>query len=304
MFNQLPRLRCSHSPIFREVNLFHHAEVLGTIQFNDQVVAMIQKKPIICLGIMVADVVGRPLRTLPAPGRLVLVDKIGLHTGGCAINSAIALAHLGLPAEVIGRIGDDPFGDFLMNALHKYGVGTQGVKRDGEVGTSSTMVMVEPNGERRFIHYIGANARLSLDDVDISMVENASILHVAGTLVMPGIDGEPTAQLLRLARASGVTTFLDTVWDDTGRWMKVLEPCLKHIDYFVPSLPEAQALTRLNDPSDVARALIELGVRTVALKMGVDGCLVMSDDEESIHLPAYKVMVVDATGAGEAELRR
>jgi sugar/nucleoside kinase (ribokinase family) len=261
---------------------------------------MTQHKPIICLGILVADIVGRPLRAVPDPGRLVLVDEMSLHTGGCAINAATALARLGLPVEVIGKIGSDSFGDFVLNALTERSIGTRGIKRDKEVGTSATMVMVAPDGERRFVHYIGANAHLTLEDIDLSMVEAGSILHIAGSLVMPGIDGQPTAKLLRHARAAGVTTFLDTVWDDTGRWMDILASCLPHIDYFVPSLPEGQALTGLDDPAEVARALLACGVRTVGLKMGVDGCLVMSGEGQVIRLQAFQVDVVDATGAGDA----
>jgi len=261
---------------------------------------MTRNKPIICLGILVADIVGRPLRAVPDPGRLVLVDEMSLHTGGCASNAATALARLGLPVEVIGKIGADSFGDFVLNALAERGIGTKGITRDKEVGTSATMVMVAPDGERRFVHYIGANAHLTLEDIDLSMVEAGSILHVAGSLVMPGIDGQPTAELLRHARAAGVTTFLDTVWDDTGRWMDILAPCLPQIDYFVPSLPEGQALTGLDAPTEIARALLERGVRTVGLKMGEDGCLVMSGDGQAIRLPAFQVDVVDATGAGDA----
>ena len=261
---------------------------------------MTDNKPIICLGILVADIIGRPLRVVPDPGRLVLVDEMSLHTGGCAINTATALARLGLPVEVIGKIGSDSFGDFVLNALAERGIGTSGITRDKEVGTSATMVMVSPDGERRFVHYIGANAHLTLEDVNLLMVEAGSILHIAGSLVMPGIDGQPTAELLRHARSVGVTTFLDTVWDDTGRWMDVLAPCLPHIDYFVPSLPEGQALTGLDDPLEIARALLERGVSTVALKMGADGCLVMSADGQAIRLPAFQVDVLDATGAGDA----
>lgn len=256
--------------------------------------------PIICLGIMVADVVGRPVRAVPAPGRLTLVDEMALHTGGCAVNVATALARLGLPAEVIGRVGTDPFGDYLVEVLADRGVETGGVRRDPEAGTSATMVLVAPDGERRFVHYIGANARLTRADVEPERVDSASILHIAGALVMPGIDGEPTAQLLRRARESGVITFLDTVWDDTARWMSILAPCLPFIDYFLPSLPEAQALTGLDDPVDVARSLLEEGVGVVGLKMGEEGCLVMPDAETIIRLPAFEVEAVDATGAGDA----
>jgi sugar/nucleoside kinase (ribokinase family) len=261
---------------------------------------MTRSGPIICLGILVADIVGRPLRAIPDPGKLVLVDEMSLHTGGCATNTATALGRLGLPVEVIGKVGLDSLGDFVLNALAERGIGCRGITRDNEVGTSATMVMVSPDGERRFVHYIGANARLKLEDIDLAMVKTGSILHIGGSLVLPGIDGQPTAELLRHARLAGVTTFLDTVWDDTGRWMEILAPCLPYIDYFVPSLPEGQALTGLDDPAEVAHSLLQRGVKTVGLKMGVDGCLVMSDDGQVCRLPAFQVDVVDATGAGDA----
>jgi sugar/nucleoside kinase (ribokinase family) len=257
-------------------------------------------KPLVCLGILVADVVGRPLRAVPDPGRLVLVDEMALHTGGCALNAATALARLGLPVEVVGKVGADPFGDFLLRTMAERGIGTQGVSRDPEVGTSATMVIVEPDGERRFVHYIGANARLRLDDVDAALIASASILHVGGALVLPGLDGPPMAALLQAARSAGAITFLDTVWDDTGRWADLLGPSLPYADYFVPNLAEAQALTELNDPDDVARALLDRGVGTVALKMGSGGCLVVSSTSERLRLPAFEVPVIDATGAGDA----
>ncbi len=266
---------------------------------------MTESKAVVCVGIMVADVVGYPLRTLPGPGRLVLVDEMELHTGGCAMNTATGLARLGTPVEIIARVGDDPFGDFMLRQLDERGIGARGVSRDLELGTSATMVMVDPDGERRFVHYLGANARLTLADVDLDVVAGAAVLHVAGSLVMPGLDGEPTAELLKRAQAAGVTTFLDVVWDDTGRWMELVGPSLPHVDYFVPNLAEARALLGLepggaDEPEDVARALLDRGVGTVALKLGADGCLVMAGSGEVLRVPAFEVDVVDATGAGDA----
>jgi sugar/nucleoside kinase (ribokinase family) len=257
-------------------------------------------KPIVCLGILVADVVGRPLRAVPDPGRLALVDEMALHTGGCALNAATGLARLGLPVEVVGRIGADALGGFLQLKMSERGIGTQGVLRDPEVGTSATMVMVNPDGERRFVHYLGANARLRLEDVDAALIASASILHVGGALVLPGLDGPPMAALLQMARSAGVVTFLDPVWDDTGRWLDLLAPSLPYADYFLPNLVEAQALTGLNDPDDVAHALLDHGVGTVGLKLGAGGCLVVSGTGERLRLPAFEVPVIDATGAGDA----
>ena len=261
---------------------------------------MTEKKPILCLGIMVADLVGGPLVEMPDRGSLALVEEMGLYPGGCAVNTAVALARLGLPVHLIGKIGRDSLGDFLLNALDASGVGVQGVRRDDGLGTSATMVMVDPDGERRFVHYIGANAALSSEDLDLHMVRQAAILHVGGCLVMPGLDGQPLARLLRDVQAAGVKSCVDTAWDASGRWMELMGPCLPYVDYFVPSLAEAQALTGLSEPADVARALLDCGVGIVALKMGAAGVLVMAQDGRLIRVPAYAVDVVDTTGAGDA----
>jgi len=259
-----------------------------------------KKNPVVCLGIMVADIVGRPVKSFPDAGKLVLVDDMGLHTGGCAANAAIGLAKLGIPVEVIGKVGNDAFGDFLLAQLEQHKVGTKGVRRDPTTGTSATMVMVHPDGERSFVHYLGANARLLPGDIDFGLIKEASILHFAGSFVLPGMDGQPTVALLQKTRAAGVTIFLDTVWDATGRWIELLAPCLPLIDYFVPSLGEAQKLTGLDHPEDVGRALLDRGVGVVALKMGNEGCLVMTGKGEKLRIPAFRVIVVDATGAGDA----
>ena len=259
-----------------------------------------RKKPIVCLGILVADIVARPLNALPERGRLVLVDEMGLHTGGCATNAASALTRLGLPVEAIGKIGSDLAGDFVINAMQERGIGTRGVRRDPQIGTSLTIVLVDPDGERRFVHYLGANAHLTLEDLDLRIIEGASILHIGGALILPGIDGEPTAELLRKARAAGVVTFLDIVWDDTGRWLDVLAPCLPWVDYFIPSLPEAQAMTGLEDPLEIAHNLLARGPSVVGLKLGAQGCLVITRAGEIICAPAFQVNMIDATGAGDA----
>lgn len=258
------------------------------------------KKPVVCLGIIVADMIGGPLDELPGKGSLVLVRKIGLYPGGCAANTALTLARLGLPVELIGKVGQDPLGDFLLSALVKHGVGARGVCRDRTTATSATMVMIDPDGERRFVHMIGANAHLTAGDVNRDILRQAVILHVGGCLVMPGLDGEPMAELLRQAQLGNTITVLDTAWDATGRWLEVMEPCLPYIDYFVPSLTEARAITRLAEPEIIANFLIDRGVGTVALKMGRAGCLVMSGDRKAIRQPAYHVDAVDATGAGDA----
>ncbi|MGQ9580211.1 MAG: carbohydrate kinase family protein, partial [Armatimonadota bacterium] len=163
-----------------------------------------------CLGILVADVVGKPVDQVPERGKLVLVDTMELHTGGCASNTGTSLAKIGIDTAIIGKVGDDGFGDFMIKELGKWGADCSGIVRDRVARTSATMVLVHGDGERSFIHYIGANATLTEDDVNFDVIKGSKVLHVAGTFLMPAFDGEPTARVLRKAQEMGILTSLDT----------------------------------------------------------------------------------------------
>jgi len=253
---------------------------------------------VVCLGIMVADVLARPVSRLPERGKLDLVDRIELHTGGCAVNTGIALAKLGVRTAVMGKVGMDGFGDFIIHTLERHGIDTTGVVRDHVANTSATMVMIDPDGERSFIHYLGANAELRQEDVDLEVVQRGRILHIAGHNLMSRFDGPDAAAVLEAAHRLGVETSLDTAWDATGRWFQLIEPCLPHIDYFVPSIEEARMIAGREDPAEIARFFLDYGVKIVALKMGEAGCYV-TDGERSVRMPVYDVQPIDTTGAGD-----
>jgi sugar/nucleoside kinase (ribokinase family) len=251
-----------------------------------------------CVGILVADVITRPVEELPARGTLALVEDITLRGGGCAVNAASVLARLGLVASVAGKVGTDPFGAFLLGLLDEREVERGAVLEDERLATSATVVLVGPDGERTFLHLPGANAGLRLEELDRTAVLAARALHLAGALVMPELDGDPSARLLSEAKERGVVTSLDTVWDATGRWERVL-PCLPHADLFAPNLAEARAISREQDPARVAAWLREQGVGEVALTMGGDGCYASGEGFEG-RIPALAVETVDGTGSGDA----
>jgi sugar/nucleoside kinase (ribokinase family) len=255
---------------------------------------------VVCLGILVADVLARPVDEWPERGRLSLVEEMTLHIGGCAANTGIGLARMGADVAVVGKVGDDGFGDFVTETLRRNGLNVAGVLRDQRANTSATMVMVGSDGERSFLHHIGANATLKQEEVPPELIAGARILHFAGAQVMPGFDGEPAAAVLARAQQAGVMTCLDTVWDATGRWMELVGPCLPHVDVFLPSYDEAIMLVKKEDPAEVAQALHDHGVPTVALKMGEKGCFVSTADGQTFSQPTFEVDVVDATGAGDA----
>jgi len=256
-------------------------------------------KDVVCVGIFVADALGRPIDTIPEKARLQLFDHMELHTGGCAVNSGIAMSKLGLKVGVIGKVGNDGFGDFLINELQKHGVDTSGVARDEKASTSFTFIMIASDGERRFLHTLGANATFCLDDINMDIVKSARIVHVAGTFLMPTFDGEQTAELLKRAKEAGVITSLDTAYNDRLEdWLGTIEPCFPHIDYFLPSIEEAERISGLEKPADMARFFRDKGCKNVAIKLGREGSYVLTDDEE-FHAPIYKVETIDSSGAGD-----
>lgn len=257
---------------------------------------------VVCLGILVADIVARPVDTYPKRGELILCDSMTTSIGGCAANTGTGLQKLGVPTAIIGKVGRDSFGDFVRQTLADYQLDTRGVALSDTVSTSSTMVIISSDAERSFIHYIGANADFTAADVNWDLIKNAKLLHVAGHFIMPAFDGNPCAEVLKRARQLGIKTSLDTAWDASGRWMETLRPVLPHLDYFVPSFSEAQKCVdpRLTSPREVAQVFADAGVGTVALKMGERGSYILGNNGEEVQLPPYRVKAVDANGAGDA----
>jgi sugar/nucleoside kinase (ribokinase family) len=253
---------------------------------------------VVCLGIIVADVVVRPLDALPPRDSLALVDRIELQAGGSALSTASVLVRLGARSAVVGKVGTDPFGDFLVQSLDARGVDRSGVVRDPAAPTSASVVLVSSGGERTFLHATGSDAGLSAADVDLELLYSARCLHVAGVGVLERLDGAPLAALLAEAKRRGVITSLDTTWDPTGRWRRI-DPVLPHVDLMCPSLAEARAITGEEDPARAARRLRKHGVREVAVTMGARGCYADGDGFAG-HVAASRVEAVDGTGAGDA----
>ncbi|MBC7765256.1 MAG: carbohydrate kinase family protein [Hyphomonadaceae bacterium] len=253
-----------------------------------------------CLGILVADIIV-PVNELPEDGKLSLVSHIALYTGGCAANTGIDLAKLGIKTAIIGKMGNDGFGQFFFNEFKRFNIHTSAITVQDGLSTSASVVMLNQNGERSFLHALGANATLTMEDIDFSVIESSKILFVAGALLMPRLDGEPTAEILKHAQERGVFTALDTAWDSTGRWMEAIAPCLPHLDLFIPSIEEAQALSGETDVQKMAEVFLHKGTKLVVIKMGNKGCYIQSSLGEKHIVGTYrKIKPVDTTGAGDS----
>lgn len=257
---------------------------------------------IACVGIMVADVMVKPVNSIPERGKLGLVDSITLHSGGNAMTAALNITKLGLRAALVGKVGNDPFGAFLQDVLRQGGVDSSGVFVSGDSQTSCSVVLLGGDGERTFLHCTGANATLDIKEIDMSVIEQSEVVFVTGSFLLDTLDGEQTTKLLRRCKELDKTTALDVCWDDKGRWMPLLEQAMPYIDLFMPSIDEARELSGKATPEEMAAVFFEKGVGSVIIKLGKEGCYLQeAADKPPVVLPTYRsVPVVDTTGAGDS----
>lgn len=251
-----------------------------------------------CLGILVADAVGVPIDALPPRGTLALLDRVELHTGGNGANTSAALAKLGVSVSLLGKVGRDNLGDFVIGSLARHGVHVGGVLQDNSAPTAATMVIVHSDAERSFLHAIGANTAFGEADVDWDKTNGASIFHIAGPQLMPQLEGDPLARICREAKRRGMTTVLDTVMNPRSQGWEGIAPCLPYLDWFVPSLDEAVALLE-TEQGDLWEVLEKRGVQNVAVKCAKEGCWIKAKNRTPLHVPAFPVDAMDSLGAGD-----
>ena len=251
------------------------------------------------VGLLVADHLCEPIARLPKAGELVLSDRLQLNIGGCASNAAMDLARVGVRVGVVGCVGDDIFGQFVVDTLNSGGVETSSIKRLTGIGTSGTLIVNVAGEDRRFIHAIGANGRLTAADVPLDRVRQAKVLYVGGYFVTPALEQEALAELFRQARRAGVTTVLDVVLPGPGDYWPGLARLLTETDVFLPNDDEAKIITGLDDPRRQALKFLDAGVRTVVITCGGEGTVLVGEGLR-VQTGAHRVQYVGGTGAGDA----
>jgi len=254
----------------------------------------------VVFGNVTLDVICKTVDDVPRHESLVF-DQVVVSPGGCGSNVAIGLSALGVPTALVGCIGSDAAAAMVRSFWDRFHLDQRFVHIIPDRPTGTSVGLVDSNQQPRFIHTPGANATLTIDDLDIPALtaEGARLLHIGGYFVLPGIlDGRLPATLLQ-AQFSGLFTSLDVVRSKRMHDPSSLWPCLPHLDLFLCNAHEAWRITGEAQPQDAARALRTLGAKSVIVKMGAQGCWLESQEYRG-QFPAPQVEVVDTTGAGDA----
>jgi sugar/nucleoside kinase (ribokinase family) len=219
--------------------------------------------------------------------------------GGCAANAAVAFARLGVAASVAGRIGADPLGRLVRQALEAERVGTEFLLNTPSAATAINTALVSRQGERSFFVFPGACARLIPADLPDSVLGQFDHLHLAAIGALPGLAGSAAAEVAHRARGLGLTVSLDITLNPPRDSVADIAPVLPHVDLFLPNAAEARAVLGDGEIDDLLARGLAAGVRVVGIKQGELGCS-LATAAQRVHLAAFGVPAIDTVGAGDA----
>jgi ribokinase len=268
-------------------------------------------KPIVVVGSINMDLVART-KTIPRPGETV--TGIGFETtpGGKGANQAVAAARLGYPVKMVGMVGEDVFGQALLDNLSDAGVDVWAVDRvAGPSGVAP--ILVAENGENSIVVVPGANGKADREYVD----KNAELIRGAGMVLLQlEIPMETNSRVLEICAEANVPVMLDpapaaSLPDDAWQRITWLTPNETEAGFYLGGAADAET---------AARKVLALGVHGVVLKRGTEGAYVgsqvpesgpfdklragsgapnSSEDAGGIWVKPFKVEAVDTVGAGD-----
>ena len=253
------------------------------------------KPKILVIGSINTDIVLKTER-FPKPGESYFGDSIEIIPGGKGANAALTVQRLGVDVIMVGRVGRDIFAKTALKNLKSDGVNTKFILRDRKSHTGLAVIIVTSSGENSIFVYPGANMNLSFEDIDKldNVWKDCSIVLTSFEIPL-----EIVEYTLDKAHKNGLKVLVDA-----GPATACPESILKKVDILSPNETEAEVLTGvsvkdLNSAKRAAKKLIKIGIPIVILKLGERGSLFYSNDE-IYHSPAYKVISIDTTAAGDA----
>ena len=180
----------------------------------------------------------KSIKDLFRPGQLIAMDAAKVSLGGSVSNTGIGMKRLGADVELMGMVGNDAFGQMVLNELEKYDISPDSmIVRDG-VGTSYSVILAPAGIDRIFLHCSGANDTFTLDDIDLEKVKEANLFHFGypSLMRMMYIDGgKELVRLLKAVHELGVAVSVDMAMFEESTeagaqdWNEVLKLSLIHI---------------------------------------------------------------------------
>ena len=221
-----------------------------------------------------------------------------LNIGGEAVNGSVASVRLGGRAAILCTLGSDMAGDMIAAKLAEQGVDTSRIVRSDDHPTPVTTIFVAPDGSRKSITN-GSHSYNFHPERYPERFTDAKAVVLGSLFRAPFNDPAVIYSVVSAAKANGQLVFADTKLPNFRKLtLDDIADSLPLTDYISPNEDEAAWCTGESDPDRMADVFLDRGVRNVIIKLGGRGCF-FKNREESVYLPACKVDVTDATGAGD-----
>lgn len=250
------------------------------------------------VGLTILDISGRPVPKVPEGGGVAFIDEIRMNPAGTAAGAAMNAAKMGINTATSACLGKDEKGRFILDQYARMGIDCSMVQQTDQAQTSATILPIRPNGERPALHARGASDHLFVADAEFDGVCDAKFLHHGGTGLLKAMDQGQSAKLLAHAKSKGLTTSFDLIAPNENT-VALLRDLLPNVDYFMPSMEEAEFLSGCTDPDEAAAFFMDMGAGTCIFKWGDKGSFIKTATQ-SYRIPAYKVAVSDTTGCGDS----
>nr|WP_300304178.1 carbohydrate kinase [uncultured Anaerostipes sp.] len=246
----------------------------------------------------IPDVKGQRLKDVPSFTRVA---------GGAPANVIGAVTKLGIPSKMLTKLGDDPFGDYIIDVLNEAGIDTSNIERDQEGETALAFVSLAADGNRDFKFYRknSADLRYSVDDIPEDILDDCGMIHFCSVDLVESPMKEAHKKLIDMAIEKGVKVSFDpnlrfSLWDDLDALKKTVNDFIPYADIIKISDEELEFITGKTDIKDAAPELLSAGRgKYVIYTKGADGAEIYTKDG-MVEAPGYSIEVRDTTGAGDS----
>jgi ribokinase len=216
--------------------------------------------------------------------------------GGSAANTIVGLARLGCSVGFVGKVADDHEGQLQIDCFQKEGVNTDGVIHSPKGKSGVCMGFVDKKGARALYINPGVNDTIEPREIQATYVTDTQFLHLSSFVGDKSFRAQKKLMSL-LPESVKVSFDPGSLYAQKG--LSAIEPIIQNSFLMMPNSLELELITGEHDIPQGVEMLINMGVEIVAVKMGDKGCYV-SNGEEKMTLPPFKVPVIDTTGAGDA----
>ena len=226
--------------------------------------------------------------------------------GGAPANVVTAVSRLGGEGVMVSQVGEDAFGEHIIEVLKKNGVDTTWVYRTKQANTGLAFVSLDATGNREFSFFRNPSADLFLSPEQITpeLMENGAVLHFCSVDLVDHPVKQAHKRAIEVARERGMLVCFDPnvrlpLWESPEACQKAIREFLPCADIIKLSDDELEFVTGCSSVEDAAKQLFAMNCRLLLLTKGGDGSAAYTPSA-SAEREALRVPVADTTGCGDS----